>query len=363
MPQDRAPGPGPFPRHRTALDRMAGYRPSRATGAPAVPPVQLAANESPWGPPPEVVEAIGRAALLANRYPDIGCTELVARLGERLGVPEESVAVGCGSVGVAQMLVTAMAEPGTEVLYAWPSFEAYPLLTALSGATPVEVPLRDGAHDLAAMADAVTERTRLVFVCNPNNPTGTVVDGAALRAFADRVPDHCLVVIDEAYHEYVRDPDATGGLQLALERPNVVVLRTFSKAYGLAALRVGYLVGHPVVAGTVRKAYLPFSVSSLAQAAAVAALDAEKELLARVDTTVAERTRVRDALRGLGLTVPPSEANFLWLELGTRSAVFAEHCGRAGVVVRAVPGAGVRASVGSPAENDALLAAAATFGN
>ena len=350
-----------LPRFRSVLERMVSYRPSKA--APSVlPGFPLAANESPYGPPAAVVAAIGREALRVNRYPDNSCEELIAEISGRFGVPEDGVAVGCGSVGVAQMLLAAVAEPGCEVLYAWRSFEAYPLLTRLSGATAVEVPLKDGVHDLEAMAAAITGRTRLVFVCNPNNPTGTVVGTAALRDFLDRVPADCLVVLDEAYREYVRDPGTPDGLRLAAGRPNVVVLRTFSKAYGLAALRVGYLVGHPLVAEAVRKAYLPFSVSSLAQAAAVAALGAEAELAAQVDATVAERERVRAALTAHGLTVPASEANFLWLPLGERSAAFAEHCGRAGVLVRAFAGDGVRVSIGSPAENDALLAAVAAAG-
>ncbi|MEE1839793.1 histidinol-phosphate transaminase [Streptomyces sp. NPDC007076] len=349
------------PRFRSVLDRIVSFRPSGALPAPTVPACPLAANESPYGPPAAVLEAVRRAALSVNRYPDNGCAELIAGIAARHGVPEECVAVGCGSVGVAQMLLAAVAEPGDEVLYAWRSFEAYPILTRLSGATAVETPLDDGVHDLAAMADAITDRTRLIFVCNPNNPTGTVVAEDALRTFLDRVPADCLVVLDEAYREYVRDSGTPDGLELASGRPNVVVLRTFSKAYGLAALRVGFLVGHPLVAGAIRKAYLPFSVNSVAQAAAVAALGAERELMARVETTIGERERVRAALTAHGLTVPASEANFLWLPLGERAAAFGEHCVRAGALVRTFAGDGARVSIGSPAENDALLAAAATF--
>lgn len=182
-----------------------------------------------------MVKAIEEAALDVNRYPDNNCVALTAEISARFGVAEDEIAVGCGSVGVSQMLLEAVAEPGAEVMYAWRSFEAYPILTRLSGATPVEVPLRDGAHDLDAMAAAITDRTRLIFVCNPNNPTGSVVHAAALETFLDRVPADCLVVIDEAYHEYVRDREVPDGLALRTGRPNVVVLRTFSKAYGLAA--------------------------------------------------------------------------------------------------------------------------------
>ncbi|OKJ11688.1 histidinol-phosphate transaminase [Kitasatospora sp. CB01950] len=358
---DEAPAV-PVPRFRSVLDRIVGYRPSKAMPSLTGPTYQLAANESPYGPPAAVLEAIGREALRINRYPDNGCAGLIAEISARFGVPEDGVAVGCGSVGVAQMLMAAVAEPGSEVLYAWRSFEAYPILTRLSGATSVETPLRDGVHDLDAMAEAITDRTRLVFVCNPNNPTGTVVGEAELAAFLDRVPADCLVVLDEAYREYVRDPGSPDGLRIAAGRPNVVVLRTFSKAYGLAALRVGFMVGHPVVAGAIRKTYLPFSVNGIAQAAAIAAIGAEPELLARVDTTVGERERLRAALAARGWTVTPSQANFLWLPLGERAAAFGEHCGRAGVLVRAFAGDGVRVSVGSAAENDAFLTAAASFG-
>jgi histidinol-phosphate aminotransferase len=211
------------------------------------------------------------------------------------------------------------------------------------------------------MADAVTERTRLIFVCNPNNPTGTVVHGPELEAFLDRVPAQCLVVLDEAYREYVRDTRSPDGLTLAQDRPNVVVLRTFSKAYGLAGLRIGYVVGHPLTIGAIRKAYLPFSVNGVAQAAAIAALRSEDELMAQVEATVAERKRVSEALAAQGWSVYRSQANFVWLRLGERTQDFGAHCGAAGVAVRAFAGDGARVSIGSPQENDAFLAAAAAF--
>ena len=202
-------------------------------------------------------------------------------------------------MGVLKQLVEAVSDPGAEVLYAWRSFEAYPPLVALAGATSVQVPLADETHDLAAMAAAVTPRTRLVLVCNPNNPTGTVVGRRQLTEFLDQVPGDCLVVLDEAYREYIRDESVPDGVDLYRDRPNVAVLRTFSKAYGLAGLRVGFLIGHPPVADAVRKTMLPFTVSSVAQAAAVASLAAEGELLERVETVVKERDRVRDgAARG-----------------------------------------------------------------
>jgi histidinol-phosphate aminotransferase len=247
------------------------------------------------------------------------------------------------------------------VIYAWRSFEAYPYLTDLAGATSVRVPLRDFRHDLPAMAAAITERTRLVFVCTPNNPTGPAVSRDELTDFLDQVPPDCLVVVDEAYVQYVRDPQVPDGMSLYEGRPNVAVLRTFSKAYGLAGLRVGYLVGHEPVAAAVRKTMLPFTVNSIAQAAAIASLAAESELLERVELVVKERDRVRHELVGQGWTVPSTEANFVWLPLGDRSAEFTAHCDGAGVSVRPYLPDGVRVTVADPEANDAFLGAAASY--
>jgi histidinol-phosphate aminotransferase len=216
-------------------------------------------------------------------------------------------------------------------------------------------------HALGAMAAAITSRTRLVLVCNPNNPTGTVVGAPELTEFLDRVPGDCLVVLDEAYREYVRDASTPDGIDLYRDRPNVAVLRTFSKAYGLAGLRVGFLIGHPPVAEAVRKTMLPFTVSSVAQAAAVASLAAEPELLERVEHTVKERGRVRDALLADGWAVPPTEANFVWLRLDERTTAFAEACDRQGIAVRPFAGEGARVSIGTPEANDAFLAIARAF--
>jgi len=322
---------------------------------------KLSSNESPYGPLPSVVKVIAEAAGQVNRYPDNGAAELTGAIATRFGVPPSHVAVGCGSVGVAQQLLEAVGEPGAEVLYAWRSFEAYPTLSDLAGVTSVRVPLRDETHDLAAMADAITDRTRLIFVCNPNNPTGTVVHRAELEEFLGRVPGDCLVVLDEAYSEYVRDADVPDGLDLYRDRPNTAVLRTFSKAYGLAGLRVGFLVAHEPVVTAVRKTMLTFTVNALAQVAAIASLEAEPELLERVETVVAERDRVRGELLGQGWTVPPTEANFVWLRLGDDTADFAEACDRAGLSVRPLGADGARVSIGDPEANDAFLAAAAAY--
>jgi histidinol-phosphate aminotransferase len=349
------------PRLRRILDDLPGYKPGATAQAVGGRSFKLSSNESPFGPLPSVAKVIAEAALEINRYPDNGAELLTAAIAQRFGVPADHVAVGCGSVGAAQQLLAAVAEPGAEVIYAWRSFEAYPGLTALTGATSVQVPLRDETHDLEAMAAAITPHTRLIFVCNPNNPTGTVVPADELTRFLDRVPDDCLVVLDEAYREYVRDESVPDGLALYRDRPNVAVLRTFSKAYGLAGLRVGFVVGHPPVAQAVRKTMLTFTVNSLAQVAAVASLAAEDELLERVEATVKERTRVREALLADGWTVPPSEANFVWLRLGEHTTDFATACHTAGVSVRPFAGEGARISIGEPEANDLFLAVARAF--
>ena len=349
------------PRFRQVLDQFAGYKPGKAPAAAAGKSFKLSSNESPYDPLPSVQAVLANAAAHINLYPDNNAAQLTAAVAERFDVPAEHVAVGCGSVGIAQQLLAAVGEPGAEVLFAWRSFEAYPYLTQLANAEAVQVPLTGHAHDLDAMAAAITGNTRLIFVCNPNNPTGTVVRRAELTDFLGRVPEDCLVVLDEAYVQYVRDPDVPDGVELYRDRPNVAVLRTFSKAYGLAGLRVGFLIGHEPVAQAVRKTMLPFSVNSLAQAGATASLSAESELMERVEAVVKERDRVRHELIGQGWTVPPTEANFVWLPLGDRSEEFAAACDQAGVSVRPYVPDGVRVTIGDAAANDAFLAAARAF--
>jgi histidinol-phosphate aminotransferase len=343
------------------LDTVPAYKPGKAPVAVTGEAHKLSSNESPYGPLPSVLEVLAEAASGVNRYPDNGAEALTGALAERFAVPAGHVAVGCGSVGVLKQLIEAVGDPGNEVLYAWRSFEAYPPLADLAGAASVRIPLQDETHDLAAMAGAITARTRLILVCNPNNPTGTVVRGQELTAFLDQVPGDCLVVLDEAYREYIRDPGVPDGIDLYRDRPNVAVLRTFSKAYGLAGLRVGFVIGHEPVAAAVRKTMLPFTVSSVAQAAAVASLNAEEELLERVEAVVKERDRVSGALRAQGWTVPESEANFVWLRLGGRTTEFADACDAAGIAVRPYPGEGARVSIGTPAANDAFLEVAGAF--
>jgi histidinol-phosphate aminotransferase len=349
------------PRFRQVLDQFAGYKPGKAPSAATGRTFKLSSNESPYDPLPSVQAVLADAGRHINLYPDNTAGALTAAIAERFGVPAEHVAVGCGSVGVAQQLLEAVGEPGAEVMFAWRSFEAYPYLTELANATAVRVPLAGHTHDLAAMAAAITDRTRLIFVCNPNNPTGTVVHQAELEEFLARVPGDCLVVLDEAYVQYIRDPSVPDGVALYRDRQNVAVLRTFSKAYGLAGLRVGFLIGHEPVAQAARKTMLTFAVNSLAQAAAVASLAAEAELLERVELVVKERDRVCRELLGQGWTVPPTEANFVWLPLGERSADFAAACDVAGVAVRPFDPDGVRVTIADPEANDAFLAAAASY--
>ena len=349
------------PRFRSVLDSFPVYRPGRTPVSATGKTHKLSSNESPYAPLPSVVDVIAEAARSVNRYPDNGAQALTQAIAAGFGVPPQHVAVGCGSVGVAQQLLEAVGEPGAEVVYAWRSFEAYPTLADLAAAESVLVPLRDETHDLAAMADAITPRTRLVFVCNPNNPTGTVVHAAELTDFLDRVPADCLIVLDEAYHEYIRDEAVPDGVTLYRDRPNVAVLRTFSKAYGLAGLRTGFLIAHEPVAAAVRLTMLPFCVNSIAQAAAVASLAAADELLERVEFTGKERTRVREALVADGWTIPPTEANFVWLRLGERTGAFAAACEAEGVAVRPFGGEGARVSIGDVADNDAFLAIARAF--
>nr|WP_206316045.1 histidinol-phosphate transaminase [Streptomyces sp. C1-2] len=345
---------------RAELEGIPTYKPGRPAAAAGGPVAyKLSSNENPYPPLPGVMETVMAAAGSFNRYPDLACTALSQELAGRFGVPVSHIATGTGSVGVAQQLVQSTSGPGDEVIYAWRSFEAYPIITRISGATPVQVPLTPGeVHDLDAMARAITDRTRLIFVCNPNNPTGTAVRRAELEAFLDRVPKDILVVIDEAYREFIRDPEVPDGVELYRERPNVCVLRTFSKAYGLAGLRVGFAIAHEPVAAALRKTAVPFGVSQLAQDAAIASLNAEDELLGRVGSLVCERNRVVEALCEQGWTVPETQANFVWLRLGERTADFAEACERAGVVVRGYAPDGVRITIGETEANDIFLKAA-----
>ena len=348
---------------RPAIANIPAYVPGRPPAPrPGLTTYKLSSNENPNDPLPGVVEAAMEAVQRMNRYPDMGCTGLYAALSERLGVPTEHLAAGTGSVAVLYHLLQAFCEAGDEVVYAWRSFEAYPIAVAVTGATSVHVPLTaDARHDLDAMAAAITERTKVVVVCTPNNPTGPAVTRRELEEFLAKVPPHVLVVVDEAYREFVRIDDPVDAVDLYRDRENVVVMRTFAKAYGLAGFRVGYAVAPAPVAAAIRACALPFGVSSVAQAAAVASLEREAELLERVDGIVAERERVVAALRDQGFDVPDAQGNFVWLALGDRTLEFAQAAEEAGVMVRPFAGDGARVSSGEPAGNDVLLSVTPRF--
>jgi histidinol-phosphate aminotransferase len=336
---------------RASLTGLPSYVPGRQIAGT----IALASNESPYGMLPTVAARIAELAGDPARYPDMGATALVAAIAAHHDVPPDHVAVGAGSSEVCGQLLHAAVEPGDEVIFGWRSFEAYPLLTAVAGGSSVRVPLREDVLDLEAMAAAVTERTRLIFVCNPNNPTSTAVGAAQLLRFVDAVPDHVLIVVDEAYREYVDESLVPDAMVLFRDRPNVVVLRTFSKAYALAGLRVGYGVGPPAIITQVRKAQVPFSVGTLAQAAAVLALGESAEVARRTRLTVVERERLTTRLRAAGFDVPRSHANFVWLPLGEVSTAFAQHCLNGAVVTRSFDGHGVRVTIGLREHNDAFL--------
>jgi histidinol-phosphate aminotransferase len=358
------------PAVRPAIAALPAYKPGRnpadlAREIGVERAVKLASNEVAFPPLPAVVEALATAAGETNRYPDNGAVVLTSALAEHYGVDPAQVVTGCGAVMLCQQLAQSYTEPGTTLAFAWRSFEMYPLLAQVAGARAVQVPLKPGrdggpadTHDLDALAAAIDDTTRVVFVCNPNNPTGTAVRRAELTAFLDAVPAETLVVLDEAYREFVTDPDVPDGLQLMRGRPNVAVLRTFSKAFGLAGLRVGYLIAEdPAVAEAVRKTNVPFSVSTLAQAAAVAALASVDEVRRRCTAVVAERDRLTAALRDRGVDVADSQANFVWLPLGERTSEVAAALESRAVITRPFAGEGIRVTVGTPEEDDVFLAA------
>ena len=343
-----------LPRIRPAIAALAPYRQGKQAGPQAF---KLSSNENPFEPLPSVVAALQHITPI-NRYPDATAGRLRARLGQRYGVEPDQVHVAAGSVSILHQLILATASVGDEVVYAWRSFEAYPSLPLVAGATGVQVPLTDGSrHDLTAMADAVTERTRAIIVCTPNNPTGPIVTSDEFATFIERVPADVLVILDEAYAEFVTAPDAVDGLaERVYERhPNVVVLRTFSKAYGLAGLRIGYAIGNEKVLDAARTTGIPLSVTSSAENAAIASLDAEQELMHRVATIVERRTRLVEGLRAQGWDIPDAQANFVWLPTGDRTdeaaAIFSEN----DLVVRPFSGDGIRISVGEHESVDKVL--------
>lgn len=352
------------PRLRAALDAVPAYVPGKPAAAPpGITAYKLSSNENPYPPLDSVRVVLDKALDTINRYPDMANVDLIAAIAAFVGVAPANIAVGTGSVGILGQIIQATCDAGDEVVFAWRSFEAYPIVAALAGAVSVPVPV-DAAqrHQLSAMAAAVTERTRVIIVCSPNNPTGTVVRRAELDAFLAAVPRDVLVVLDEAYLEFVRDADAPDAVEVWRANPNVMVLRTFSKAYGLAGLRVGYAVAHEAVAAALRKCAVPFGVNSLAQAAAIASLEARDELMARCDALVSERERVVAGLADQGWTLCDSQANFVWFPLGEDSAAFSAACQDAGLMVRQYGTDGVRVTIGEVEANTRFLDVAKAFG-
>jgi histidinol-phosphate aminotransferase len=357
-------------RPRPAVEALPAYKPGRnpadlAREIGVAQAVKLASNEVAFPPLPAVVQALATAAAETNRYPDNGALVLTEALARRYAVDPAQVVTGCGAVMLCQQLAQSFNDPGTSIAFAWRSFEMYPLLAQVAGARSIQVPLIPGrpggpadTHDLDGLAAAIDDTTRLVFVCNPNNPTGTAVRRPELERFLDEVPQDVLVVLDEAYREFVTDPEVPDGLELMRGRPNVAVMRTFSKAWGLAGLRVGYLIAEdPAVADAVRRTHVPFSVSMLAQAAAVAALASEDEVRRRCTAVTDERARLTAALRERGLDVSDSQANFVWLPLGEQATPVAAALEARAVITRPFAGDGIRVTIGTPEEDDVFLAA------
>ena len=350
-------------RVRPAVQAMPSYRPGKAAEQAEAEhgisdAIKLASNENPYPPVPSVVSAINEAATGVNRYCDHLAVELRTAIGAMVGRDMNAIAVGCGSVGLLQQLCLSYLDPGDEVIYPWRSFEAYPVNVQMMGATSVQLPLVDHAFDLDAVVAAVTDRTKIIMLATPNNPTGTALSVDQMRAMLQQIPDHVIVLIDEAYREFL-DPSFGDPTVLLDEFRNVVVSRTFSKAYGLAGVRVGYMVAAPELVDEVNKTLIPFAVNGLAQAAALAALNARDEyepLLANLRT---ERARVVAALTDAGWELPDTQANFVYLPLGERTQEIYVAVEKLGVVTRPFAGEGMRVTISTAEENDRFLAALA----
>lgn len=341
---------------------MPGYTPGRSAAAAAaehgvLDAVKMASNELPFGPLPSVAGAISGGIEDVALYADHRATALRGAIAARLGLDESNVTVGAGSAGILQQIVLAYVDRGEPIAMCWPSFEAYPMFAGLVEADQVRVPLRSQTFDLPALADAVTPSTKLAFITNPNNPTGTVVGADEVAAFLEVAPRGCLVVLDEAYQEFVTDPRVGDSTALVERFSNLVVTRTFSKAHGLAGLRVGYAFGHPDVISIIDRTLVPFAVNELAQRAALASLDADDEMRGRVAFVVAERERVTVALESLGWPVPAPQGNFVWLPAGEDAAALGVALERRGIVARAFAGVGVRATIATREANDRFLSA------
>lgn len=355
-------------RVRPSVSALAAYRPGKgAKQAEAehgiVGAIKLASNENPYAPVPAVVAALIEASAGVNRYADHRSLELRAKLANWLGVDSAQIAVGCGSVGLIQQLCLAYVDPGDEVVYPWISFEAYPVNVKMMGGIAVCPPLVDYAFDMEAITAAMTDKTKLVFLATPNNPTGTAISTKQTAALLDAISDDVLVVIDEAYREFCDPTYGDPVVDLVPHYPNVVVTRTFSKAYGLAGLRVGYAVAHPEVVAEIDKILLAFAVNAIAQAGAMAALDSLDEIQVNVDAILKERTRVVAALSDNGWKLPDAQANFVWIPVGETTTAISLELEKRGVVVRPFAGAGIRVTIGTVEQNDRFLTNFAEIAN
>jgi histidinol-phosphate aminotransferase len=353
------------PQPRPVLGQLPAYAAGKPpVTVPGLTPYKLSSNENPLPPLPAVLGAIADATAV-NRYPDTLCTDLRAELAPALEVPADDIVTGAGSLGALMQLLAAYAgtnDDGVqdEVVYAWRSFEAYPIVVELAGAKSVQVPLlADGRHDLQAMADAVTENTSVVILCTPNNPTGPSLSTAEVEDFIAQVPKDVMIVVDEAYLEFITDPEAADGIDLYRKHANVVSLRTFSKAHGLANLRIGYTVAHQSITKQLRVAATPFAVSTVAERAAIESVRRDEEVRLRVKGLVAERERVVEAITGQGWELPQAQGNFVWLPLGEKAAAFGAAAERRALAVRVFPGEGVRVSVGEEEANSRFIDLAA----
>lgn len=347
-------------RPRPALTDLPAYKPGRSVEQALAEygidsAVKLASNELPWGPLPSVAGAISSGIEQLHLYADTRAAALRERIARHHDLEPDQVTVGNGSVTLLQRLALSYVDAGEKIAMCWPSFEAYPMFAALVGAQETRVPLVDERFDLGALAAAVDDHTKLAFVTNPNNPTGTAVSTEAIEAFCRSIPSSCLIVLDEAYAEFVTASDVTDSTKLLERFDNLVITRTFSKAHGLAGLRVGYALGDPEVIGMLDRTQVPFSVNELAQRAAIASLDAADEMGARVASVINERTRVAETLRERSWNVPDAQANFVWLPLGEQSAATGERLESRGVITRVFDGVGIRATIGDTAMNDLLL--------
>lgn len=335
---------------------------ARAHGLDPADIVKLTANEAPEGPFPGVVDAAARVLAGSNRYPDNACWDLGHALAEEMAVDFSNLMFGAGSVALLAEIANAVGGPGTKIVYGWPSFIMYRFAAIWAGSGYVEVPLGEGFElDLDAMRAAIDDETTLVVVCNPNNPTGTVKPAEEVEAFIETVPESVLVVVDEAYHEFVTDPRYRTEVPLAVTRPNVVVLRTFSKIYALAALRIGYAIAHPELLTELRKAQAPLTVNRVAQAGALASLGQPEELERRRSENAARRHHLVGALAEREVPTADSHTNFIFFELGDQTEEVVEQMTSDGVIIRAMGGGWVRVTIGNDEENrrfiDALDAA------